>query len=709
MRSSTLGTSLLLATALSFGSLSAIAQEASTETDASRKLDTITVTAQRKEESLQDVSAAVTAMNAETMEKRQILSTADISRIAPNVKFDAGTGSTSILKPYIRGGGITDGGYVMSESEVSLYLNDVYMARLQGALLEFAEIERIEVLRGPQGVLYGRNSSAGAVNIITKSPAEDTTGTIQVGYGSWNEKRLKGYFSAPLTEDGKWRGSIGGLIKSRDGGRQYNATLNKDVGAEDQLGILGDVIYEDDNFDMRLNVYHFKGDSDGQWPVNTMTDDNGNIVPISGDYYTVLTPLESDAELEQSGASFTLNYSFGDHNFKSITGYSELEDYWFQDFSGGVPAEYLGGAPGDYIALFERDSDSSQTQFSQELQLSGDVMDGKLEYVTGLYYFTEDADQEMNSVIFFAPSAGNYAIKTDNIAAYGQVTYSFTDKLDVIVGGRYTSEDKELDAVYGGVDVTNQDSYSKFTPKVGVDYKLNDDILLYASYSEGYKSGGYNGLASTPGQLAEPFSPQLTKAYEAGMKADFLDVLRLNVSAFFNEIEDRQQAVSLNDGGWLVENYDAEIKGIEFEATWLVNEYISLWGNGALNDGEYTGTDSEVASILDKALPSLPDYQYSVGFDVDLPVGPGTLSFGSDYNYRDDYYSTPDNFPIDFVKAQDLLNAYIAYEVDAWRFQIAGKNLLEEEGWQTGFGFSFVNPRYAIDPRSVLATVRYSF
>jgi iron complex outermembrane recepter protein len=707
------GKLLLATTALTLGGLSASAQQAGTpdgssvETD--RKLAPVIVTAQRKEQNLQDVAASVTAVDAAAMEKRQILSPIDLSRIAPNVKFGSVTGGTAGLSPYIRGGGVTDGGFVTSESEVAIYMNDVYVARLQGAMLDFAEVERVEVLRGPQGVLYGRNASAGAVNIITKTPSEDPSGSVQVGYGSWNERRVKGYYSTPLDQAGKWRAAVNGIVRARDGGRQYNATLGNDVGEEEFFGVQGDLAYETEGVEARLNVFHVNGETDGQWAVSTTTNSDGDVVPVSGSYFTVLSPKESSTTVEQSGISLNVSAEFPGGTLKSITGYSELEDYWFQDFSGGVPSSFLN-IPGDaYLSLFERSSDSSQSQFSQEFQASGDFASGAFEYVAGAYFFEESADQDIDSLIFFGPSSIDLSTSTESVALYGQLTYLAMEDLELLVGGRYTDEEKSLNGAYNGDPATDTSTYTKFTPKLGVNYKVTPDTLIYASYSEGFKAGGYNAFPSSAAQLALPFRPQHTKAYEVGLKADFGDALRLNLSAFYNDIEDRQQGALLGNGVAIVENYDVELKGLEVEATWVATDALTFWGNAALNEGEYVGTDSELASILENEVPSLPDYEYTIGFDYAVRLGGGELNLGGDYNYRDDYFSTADNYFVGFVGQQETLNGYISYNFEQWKFQIAGKNLLQEESWQTGFGFSVVNPRFATDPRSVLATVRYSY
>lgn len=347
---------------------------------------------------------------------------------------------------------------------------------------------------------------------------------------------------------------------------------------------------------------------------------------------------------------------------------------------------------------------------SQEVQLAGDFGSGRFDYVVGLYYFKEDSEQFLDTITFFAPTETALLPKTESYAAFGQLTYNVTDDFAVMLGGRQSIDKKELVASLGGVDVVRSDRWERFTPKLGLQYKLNRDVLLYASFSEGFKSGGYNGLASNAAQLALPFQPQITRAYEAGIKSDLLDyTLRMNLSVFRNEIEGRQQVINTGDGGFINENYDVRIQGLEAELSWNVFRNLTLWLQGALNDGKYTDLKTSLIGVLGDEIPSLPDYQYTIGFDYSTIAGSGTLSFGSDFMVRDQFYVDAGNTPIAWVPKQELLGAYIGYEIDRWTFKLRGKNLTQTESWQTGFGFSVVQPRIIIDPRTWMFTASYKF
>lgn len=705
MRTSFRGAAAVLL-ASSFLSSIAHAQDAKPQGEG---LEEIVVTAQRSDQKLQDVPVAVSAISSEAIQRLAVTSAQDLNRLAPNVKFDGVTGGTAGLKPFIRGGGITDGAFVTAESEVAIYVDDVYRARLSAGLLDFMELERIEVLRGPQGVLYGRNSSAGAVNFITKGPAASFTGSLEAGFGTWNERRLRGYLSAPLSADAKWRGSINAMVRGRDGGRQYNTTLNKKVGEEDFSGVQADLAYVGDTIEGRLTGFYMDGSTDGQYAVATTVDAQGKIVPVSGSYRRVQTPTPSFTKVKQYGGTLRLSADLPLGRITSISAYSKLDDSWRQDFSGGVLPSALGMSGTTPLALFDRTLVGTQQQFSQELQLAGGTSTDLIQYLAGLYYFHESGRQDIDSVIFFAPSNTMYDIKTDSYAAFGQLTLNATDALALVAGGRYTIDEKSIDASFAGTGIQLANTYRRFTPKLGINYKLAEDVLAYASYSEGFKAGGYNGLAGSAAELALPFKPQISKVYELGLKSDLFDHrARVNIAAFYNKIKDRQQPVNTGNGGFLVENYDMTIKGIEAELSVRAQPWLTLWANGSLNEGEYDDSGTG-GSLSDKEPPSLPTWQFSLGFDGDVPAGPGKFVFGADYNNRDSYFSTPDNAQIGFIDSQDFLAAYVGYELGRWKLQVNGKNLLDRQAWQTGFGFSVVQPRFAVDPRTVLATLRFKF
>lgn len=700
----------------------ALAQEATDQTKredpaAADGLSEIMVTATRTSQSVQKVPVAVTAISGEAIERLQITNAKDLTQIAPNVTIVGVTGGSAGIAPYIRGGGVTDGATITSEPEVGIYIDDIYQARSSASFLEALDIDRIEVLRGPQGTLYGRNSSAGALKIVTRVPGETMAARAEIGYGTWNERYAKLAMSGPVTSDGRLRAGFSGIIRARDGGRQYDSTLGRDVGAEQYQGFQGDIYYAGTSVTARLKAFYSNLSGDGLYAVgldpNYTGSDYKAVKPASGSYRTVLSPFPSGTTARQWGTSFHLNAQLiKGWELTSITAYSHLDDSWAIDFSGGVANSVLGIGTSGYSALFERTSVSSEQSFSQELQLHGEMADGLLSLIAGLFYFHEEGNQSLDSVIFFTPSSSRYAINTDSYAAFAQLSVHFTDKLTFAAGGRYTEDDKSINATVNGTPVVRSDKFRDFLPKLGLDYQLTPQVLLYASYSEGFKAGGYSGLADSAAALNSPFAPQKVKAYEIGFKSEFLDRrARLNVSAFINDYSSIQQQYVSTSGQFLTESYVATHKGVEAEFSIRPVQPLTLWVNGVYNDGVYNGgaSSGNATSFVGNQMTNVFKYQATVGGDLSLPLGPGTFVLGANYSAKSDYYATPDNFYVGHVPATYIVNGYVGYDLGKWSLRLSGKNLTDDRYWTTGFGFSVINPRFLGDPRTLKASLAYKF
>jgi iron complex outermembrane receptor protein len=680
-------------------------------------IEKITVTAQRKEESIQKSPVSISAIGPEDIEKMQIDNAKDLGQVMPNVLIRPVTGGSAGITPFIRGGGVTDGANITSEAEVGIYIDDVYQPRSASSFIESLDLERIEVLRGPQGTLYGRNSSAGALKIISRLPDDMFRFKNEAGIGSWNEVYDKFTVSGPLNDDQRLRGGISGMWRDRDGGRQYNVTQDKDVGAETYKGFQTDLYYEGDTFTARWKNFYTDYDSDGLYAsaLDPFSLDNDyNKIPFtSGKIDDVLSPYESYTHDKQYGSSLHLTTDLSDSmKLLSITSWSKLKNDWATGFSGGVANSALGIDAEGYTELFARSSESDQNSFTQELQLQGDAFDDVVSYIAGVYYFRETGEQALTSEIFFAPSYTDFNIKTDSYALFGQATIKLTDKLGMTVGGRFTEDKKSLDATIAVSAVDREDTFKKFTPKLAFNYQANDDLLIYTSYTEGFKAGGYNSLASTAEALNSPFDMQEMAAYELGVKSEWWqNRLRLNVAGFFNDYNNLQQQSVDDTGAFITENYDAEHKGIEVELSVRLTQELTLWANGVSQDSGYTGTSANggqsKGALLDNKMTNVFDYQYAAGLDYRKDIGPGTLALGTNLNHRDEFYSTADNSEIGHIEPVTLIDAYASYAYESWKVTLSGKNLGNEKYWFTGFGFSLVQTRFMADPMTWRLSVSY--
>ena len=495
------------------------------------------------------------------------------------------------------------------------------------------------------------------------------------------------------------------MYRDRDGGRQYAETLQKDVGAEEFKGFQGDLYYVGDDFSARLKGFYTDFDADGMYAsavdMESMDKPYDEWEYSSGSIDTVLSPNASFTRDKQVGTSLHLEKALSSHlTVSSVTSWNNLKDDWGVGFSGGVEYPWFGEG---YIELFGRESTSDQDAFSQEIQFQGDAMDGFISFVSGLYYFNESGTQHVESVIYLAESYTDFDVSTDSYAAFGQVNLNVSDDVSVIVGGRYTKENKTLDASLSGEAVVSDDDFSKFTPKLGVEYQVNKDLFLFASYTVGFKAGGYNSLASTAEALGTAFQMQEVSAYELGVKSDLMDNrLRLNISAFFNDYTNLQQQSVTADGAFITENYDAEHTGIEADMRVRLTSNLSLWANGVYQDSEYTDTAAtggeSTGALLGNQMTNVFKFQYATGLDYTADIGPGTFAIGANVNRKADFFSTSDNAEIGHIPALTLVDAYASYAVDRWKLTLAGKNLTDEKYWYTGFGFDVVQPRFMADP-----------
>lgn len=679
-------------------------------------LTDITVTATRSNSSVQKTPIAVTAFDAGALRRLQISNVKDVSQVAPNVQIAPVTAGTAGIAPYIRGGAVTDGGDITAEADVGIYIDDVYQPRAAASLIDALDIDRIEVLRGPQGTLYGRNSAAGALKIVTRTPGDKLAVSAEAGTGSWNERFVKGVVSGPLNADGSLRGGISAMYRANDGGRQYNSTLGKAVGAQNFGGGTANLYYDKGPLIARLTGFYSRYNSDGQYAVGMDTTYTGNdylaIKPASGNYRTVLSPTPSYTHDTQYGATLNTSLSLSDKTqLTSITAWSHLLDSWREDYSGGVPFTLLGVNQAGYAALYDRAAAMRDDNVSEELQLHTKGLDDRLNFVGGLYFFREWGNQNFLTTTYFVPSTTTYGIGTNSYAAFGQAGFDLLDTLTITVGGRYTVDHKSIDAVVAGTPVNRVDTWHNFVPKVGLNWQITRDVMAYASFSEGFKAGGYNGLASTAAQLYSPYGPEKVKAYEVGFKSQFWDHRgKLNVSAFYNKYSSIQQQLVTATGDFLTETFAASHKGIEAEFSLRPVSPLTLWVNGTYNDAHYTSASNAspaVANYVGNVMTNVFPYQVTLGGDLSLPVMGGHVVLGANYNMRADYYATPDNLAIGHVPSTRLLNAYAGYEKDRWSVRLTGKNLTDDRYWTTGFAFAQVIPRFMGDPATWRLTFAY--
>ncbi len=650
-------------------------------------LEEIVVTAQRREEKLHNVPIAVTALTAAAIEARGITNIKDLSGFAPNVSFVQSPSFDNETTVAIRGG-VTINPAPYWEPAVGMYVDGVYIDKAQGNVFDLVDIDHIEVLRGPQGTLYGRNTLSGAVNFVTQKPTGVFGGDIQASFGNYGYE--KGRLSLNLPAFGRLKVKVTGLIESREGFTkfapdpfhlpsflttpatvsEFNTLNNKSGRIAARLDVTDDL-----TLDYTFDVYYRH---DIPQPAQLASVAAGGIFdPTSLNYaklplylYVQHNPrapvnyetgsVGGSAPFENSGArshALTVTWDPSDEFIlKSISAYR------WQDWSIG---EAFDDSPMDIASTQQF---ANYHSFSQELQVSGQV--DRLHYTAGAYYFTDGGHDTIPQEFFLGAVRNNsqFGYSTSAYAVYGQVEYNppiLDDKLTLIAGLRYSNEDKAGSrSVYaltatGAVPtvpyVTASKSFDAATPSFTAKYTITDDLNVYAKYAEGFKSGGFNGEADTDKEATTPFNAETVDEYEVGAKSRWFDgKLEANVALFYDERNNMQLAIFEGSTGSLssiIRNAgSAVVDGVELELNGLPTPWLRLSGTvGYLNT--FYNTFEEENPITkhlqnyadDRAFPVAPQFTAHMGADVTLMEDSeiGSLHFIVDYSHSDAYYFYP--------------------------------------------------------------------
>ncbi len=725
---------LSLAIALGLAAPGAFAQDAGPAPapgDAATTLEAVKVTARKREETLQDVPVAVTAFTADTIDKLNVKDIGDLDAQVPNLTIYAARGSTSTVTAYIRGVGQADPLWGVDPG-VGIYLDDVYIARPQGALLDVFDVERIEVLRGPQGTLYGKNTIGGAIKYISRGLPTETTGFGSITVGNYNQLDAKAAIGGALGgEDSGLRGRVAVASMNRDGfgtnlanGQEVS---DKEINAlRMQLGA-----YSHEDFDVQF-AFDWIDDQSGVRGAKMLAPNNNPLVPVTGgapmdSRYDIRSGMPNVNDTQMKGISATVNWRPSeDWALKYVIAKRE------SDTETNIDFDTLPERIADVKAFY------SDQQVSHELQANYDG-GGRGRGVVGLYAFDGDAGgQVLNN--FFDLSFGDTQgfVNTRSIALYADWTHDLTDRLKLDIGARYTDEDKHAiaynigytDATFtvpNGVVAANFDktvNFKNVSPKVSLDFQLTPDIMLYGLASRGFKSGGYNIRANTTAvpRSGEPFDDESVDSFEIGTKMGLLDQrLFLNLAAFHNIYEDIQLSVftALPGGGFFGDFTNAgkgTVTGVEAEYQFMPVQDWLISGNLAWLDAKYDEFMSGGVNIADtQYFTNAPEFSgaINVEYRTDLASG-GNLSARVGYSYQSEVWPTTDLSPQIKQGGYGLVNAGVIWRAnDAWSFSLQGTNLADEEYRTTGYnlvsaGLGVLTGFYG-PPRQYSLTARYDF
>ena len=611
--------------------------------------DEVVVTARKRAEYSQSVPIPISALNEEQLEIRNIVELTDIEKLAPNLSIQASSVNSGVLEVYMRGIGQANWA-IPHDPKIGLYTDGVYAARPQGGLVDLYDLQRVEVLRGPQGTLFGKNTTAGLINIITNQPTQETEGKIRLGAGSDSHQLIEGMFNTPLSDSLAFRFSF--LTKETDG-YIINSITGNDRGNEDTTSFRAQLKYDTDAYSANLAFSRFDQDERSALgscrftgPENgALSGGLGAVANIFGIYDALKANCRSttkDVSMDTSPNenntaekdSITLTQIFETEvgTIESISNYSELDAF------NGTWGWVMGNGPGvNFLEI--HDDTMTHEQWSQELRLSGSTEN--MDWVVGLYAFEEDGEATIDVPLFrgvnpsplLPPALAAVALQTkllgsetqgsitnmQNQAVFFEGTYGLSDQLDLTIGARYTEDEREYtrssklyeDAAAIGMPgtfnlfyacptmVTNAFGfatsdrctrtveYSETTPRAILSYQQTDDVLFYASYSKGYSSGGFNGDVAM-----RRFLPETSDNYEFGMKGEFFDNrLRVNATAFSTTYENQQVTVGRIVNGTpiadLVNAQEATLEGMEFEILAQLSDSLVLTAMLATFEGEY--------------------------------------------------------------------------------------------------------------------------
>ncbi len=697
---------------------------------AATNLDSIMVTARKREETLQEVPVAVTAFTSEALDKLNVQDISALGPQVPNMTIYAARGASSTVTAYIRGVGQSDPTWG-SDPGVGIYLDDVYIARPQGALLDVFDVSRIEVLRGPQGTLYGKNTIGGAIKYISRGLPTETEGFAQITVGNYSQLDAKA--------------AIGGPIGGADSGlraRVAMASLNNDRFGENTFN--GQPVSDKQISAARFNLGAYAGDDfDVQFALD-WTDDKSGMrgskmlapnpflpgYPPMDSRYDIRSGMRNLNNLESKGASATVNWRPNeDFALKYVIAKRESDSQGNVDFDT-TPVK-LADVSGTY----------DDNQVSNELQLNYDA-GGRVRGVVGLYQFKGEAGGQIQNNYFSVQFADNQGkVLTDSIALYADWTFDLTNKLKLDVGARYTDEDKRaivLNRLYADpgftrpvavtADFDKKTNFSNVSPKVSLDYQITPDVMVYGLATRGFKSGGYNIRANAVAvpRSAEPFDDETVDSFEIGSKMGFFDQrLFLNLSAFHNKYKDIQLSVFTGidtNGDGIDDSFFGDftnagkgtVNGLEIEYQYLPTQHWLISGNLAWLDAKYDEyMDRGINVAKQMKFTNAPEYSGAVNVEyrTDLANG-GNLSARVSYSYQSEVWPTTDLSPVIRQGGYGLVNAGVVWRVDdAWTLSLQGTNLADKEYRTTGYNIPAVGTLIGFygAPRQYSLSARYDF
>lgn len=670
-------------------------------------LEEITVTARKREENLQTTPVSVIALGGPALEARNVINLSDLNARLPNVNIGSAGGIGNNAAFFIRGLG-TDRHAVNQESAVALYIDDFYMGRSDGALLSVVDVERIEVLRGPQGTLFGRNASAGAIRYITKKPDYDDT-SVKLKADIGTRDKINASASANLA------------VTDNTAVRLLAATINQDGYVTNALGQdLGDQGTDvfrgylrtspSERFEILAQIDYSQTDRNGAASQGVILDpDTRRVVDyISGNKKISTSAVDAYDKNDTLGLGLTLNWHFNDEiAVKWVSTYRDIDAAGAFDFDGR-------GIQGPHTTFNTYGMDRNTESWSSEMQLSGNH--GGVKWITGLFYYSEDS----NDLTFQGTTIRNTLYHNlDSVGVFGQVDFDLTDSFAISVGLRYTHDKKKaafreaalnMGATVGSTNiadytfisyggntiVSNQDKWSAISGRLALEYRVTDDFYVFGSYSRGFRAGGINdrpllGAGAGANWGITTFDEEILDVFEVGIRSEWFDNrLRFNLTAFYQDMKDLQIAYALDGlptAPRVVANAaKARSKGFEGEIVLAATDNLTFDATFGVLDAAFRKADPVLTGGLMPGinLPNSPNFKSNVGVNYAIDLSSGTVDIRLDWSYEDDKFSSPT--AIVLQDSYHLLGFNVGYTAASglWKLSGYGTNITNETYYNFG-------------------------
>ncbi|MCY3605761.1 MAG: TonB-dependent receptor [Gammaproteobacteria bacterium] len=723
--------------------------------DSTAVLEEIVVTAQKREESLADVGIAVDVISGDRLREAGALSLIEVGRFSPGLNIQTPFGEFGYPLIAIRGVN-TDGFIETLPQSTGVYADGVYVSQPPMQAFRLLDLERMEVLKGPQGTIYGRNTIAGAINLISKRPTFEPEGYATVGFGHYSRASFEGAYGGPISDTAAGRVAVKYLRQTDSPLTNLDPNLG-DGGELDQLMARGSLLFRpNDDVELLVRFYAGRDDSD-VWPwaaIPAGQDTDGDGIPdqvcpeyargdvaaaqvnclardpfvsgntfndTDGDPYTINQNAIGNHAYRSSGISAELNWSFRQMTLTSVTGFDDFERH-----------DILDEDAGPTVALDDvRKSDVSQ--FSQEVRLASDAGDG-MQWLAGIYYSSDEMEGDPS---FDSGGRQDYStLETDTLGLFGQIEYPLSDDLALTVGGRWTDVQRDFDYRTTGffaaaelqVGASNSFSDSDYSARVALDWNYNDNTLIYASISRGFNAGTFNSQFLATVDNLEPTKSESLTAYEVGLKSTFAGG-RASVEAavYYYDATDPQvvavEPLSLISANFLINADDSKMQGGEIQLRALAADWLELSFGAAYIDSEYgnlvtsvagTGTGSPypdnapvfgstLADLTGNRIPNTPELSINSSATVEWPVNDGWRFIGQlDFLWEDDIPRDLRASPALFTEAHIDVDLRLAVRSadDKWDAAFWVRNLTDEEylteAYEVlGFGFYIAAGNYS--------------